>query len=209
MHVDRATATGARTHRPTARSTQTAPRRQRNSTFQRPATPVTARRPRGEAGWRRSAHPPPSRPLSLRSALLRSDRSPTPPGPDRRASSRHPSGSRCPARCRGGPGGPAAARTLECLVGGERATRRGEPSRDVETRRWGPPWEYRSAGGPPSQSRGIALKQISVRRRPSPTSHATPPRRLGRGSPSPNQERTRPAGRSAPRARCPGESGAA
>jgi len=42
----------------------------------------------------------PTQPAMRDPALPRSDRSPTPPGPGRRASSRHPSGSRCPSRCR-------------------------------------------------------------------------------------------------------------
>ena len=99
--------------------------------------------------------------------------------------------------------GPGGARALECLPGRRAGN---EPRRTVPGRRdarlgsavGAPFW-----GRPPSRSRGIALHQTSIRRRPSPPSHATPPRRLARGTPGPHLVRARPVGGSAPRAWCP------
>src|SRR6188472_626192 len=84
----------------------------------------------------------PTQPAMRDPAPLRSDRSPRRPdlADAPRRDTRPALGA--PLDAMSGPGGPAAARALECLLGGERATRRGEPSRDVETRGWGPPWEY-------------------------------------------------------------------
>jgi hypothetical protein len=212
MHADRAAAA----------RTDLRPDRPGHAQTRRPAAggsrrPSAARRRDGEARdgvkpcWRPSTHPPPSRRLSLRSAILRScgrtavRRRPDVAGAPRRGT-RPALGALLDAMR--GPRGPGVARALECLLGGERATRRGEPCRDAETRGGGPPWEYGSAGDPP-RSRGIALHRTSIRRRPSPPSHATPPRRLARGAPSPKLVRARPVGRSARRPWCPGESGAA
>jgi hypothetical protein len=117
--------------------------------------PGAARRRDGEERdrvnpcWRPSTHPPPSRRLSLRWAILRSC--------GLTAVRRRPDLTDAPRRdtrpalgalldAVRAPGVPPPRRALACLLGGERATRRGEPSRDVATRGWGAPWEYRSGG---------------------------------------------------------------